>query len=66
MRIRARLMSANPLCVLCQREGRVAAATELDHRVPLWQGGTDDEANLDPLCAACHRDKTAREAGERG
>jgi 5-methylcytosine-specific restriction protein A len=59
------MLSGQPLCVLCQREGRVAAATELDHRVPLWAGGTDAEANLDPLCSPCHSAKTAREAAER-
>lgn len=65
-RLRARILSANPLCVHCEREGRVTAATEVDHRVPLAQGGTDDPGNLDPVCAECHARKTASEASDRG
>lgn len=63
---RERLLSANPLCVQCQAEGRIAAATELDHTIPLWKGGRDDESNLSGLCRACHAAKSAREAAERG
>ena len=65
-RLRARVLSDCPLCVHCQREGRVTAATEVDHRVPLSQGGTDDPSNLVSICAACHAAKTAREAAGRG
>lgn len=65
MRLRARLLSERPLCVACERQGRVAAATELDHVVPLWAGGTDDEHNLQGLCRACHAEKSADEAAQR-
>ena len=65
-RLRARVLSDCPLCVHCQREGRVTAATEVDHRVPLSQGGTDDPSNLDPVCTACHKIKTDADAGGRG
>lgn len=61
-RLRARILAAQPLCVHCERAGRVTLATELDHRVPLSQGGTDDPANLDPICSDCHQAKTAAEA----
>lgn len=60
-RLRAEILSAGPLCVYCERAGRVTPATEVDHRVPLSQGGTDDRDNLDPVCADCHREKSARE-----
>lgn len=60
-RLRAEILSAGPLCVYCKRAGRVTPATEVDHRVPLSQGGTDDRDNLDPVCADCHREKSARE-----
>lgn len=30
----------------------------VDHIVPLAAGGTDDESNLQTLCAACHSRKT--------
>lgn len=64
-RRRERILSAQPLCVLCEAEDRVALATEVDHVVPLWKGGADDESNLAGLCAACHRAKSAKEAAER-
>ena len=38
---------------------------ELDHIVPLIDGGTHDMANLQTLCTPCHKLKTAREAEER-
>jgi 5-methylcytosine-specific restriction protein A len=65
MRRRARWFSDHPLCVQCEREGRTTLAHELDHIVPLWAGGGDSDANLQGLCAECHRTKTAREAEHR-
>ena len=38
---------------------------QLDHKTPLFQGGTDDEANLQVLCACCHAFKSFQEAKER-
>jgi 5-methylcytosine-specific restriction protein A len=43
----------------------VAAAQEVDHVVPLWDGGADDETNYQSLCVECHKVKTAAEAGGR-
>lgn len=34
------------------------AVWEIDHIVPRSQGGTDDPANLQLLCATCHRAKS--------
>ena len=61
MRLRARLLRANPLCVMCKREGRIAAAEELDHVVPLHRGGSNDESNLQGLCKRCHLAKSNAE-----
>jgi 5-methylcytosine-specific restriction protein A len=36
-------------------------ATDVDHRVPLRRGGTNDDHNLVPLCHAHHSEKTGRE-----
>lgn len=36
-----------------------------DHIVPLVDGGTFDIENLQTLCLACHKQKTAREASAR-
>lgn len=35
---------------------------EVDHRIRLADGGADSEANLAPLCRACHLRKSAAEA----
>ena len=63
MALRARTLRANPLCVTCQRKGRLTAAAEVDHITPLHKGGTDDSSNLQGLCHPCHADKTAAEQG---
>lgn len=38
---------------------------ELDHIVPLVDGGSHDPSNLQTLCTPCHKKKTAQEARER-
>jgi 5-methylcytosine-specific restriction endonuclease McrA len=39
---------------------------ELDHEVPLFQGGADTDANCQVLCHECHAAKTARDLGHAG
>lgn len=46
------------LCQPCLKRGRVQPGTHVDHIVPKAEGGTDDEANLQAICVACHRLKT--------
>ena len=65
-RIRKAFVAAHPLCEVCQREGRVTAAEEVHHIVPLAQGGTHEDANLMALCKECHSRITAREGGRWG
>lgn len=55
----------HPLCVECEKRGLIRAATELDHIVPLADGGPDVESNRQGLCGDCHRIKSAGEAGGR-
>lgn len=64
-RLREVVLQAEPLCRHCGERGRVTPAQEVDHIVPLKDGGTNDRANLQPLCAACHDDKTARDVRAR-
>lgn len=60
--IRANILAAQPLC---SAPGCRELATELDHIVPVSQGGAVwDEENLAGLCTAHHAAKTAREAQE--
>lgn len=67
---RARLsyLRQHPLCVMCQAEGRVTAATVVDHIIPhkgdqvlFW-----DVNNHQPLCKMHHDIKTATEDGGFG
>lgn len=64
-RLRRAYLVANPLCVMCQAEGRVVAATDVDHIIAKRSGGTDDEANLQALCHSHHSQKTMSEHGRR-
>ena len=61
--LRAQVLSAEPRCSICLQQGRLRAATEVDHIVPLHQGGGDERSNLQPLCHDCHADKSAAERG---
>ena len=64
--IRKRFITAHPLCEVCKREGRITAAAEVHHIVPLADGGTHDPTNLMALCKACHSRITATEGGRWG
>ena len=55
-------LAAHPLCAECEREGRVTAATVVDHIVP-YRGDMAlfwDPSNWQPLCRPHHDTKTAR------
>ena len=60
---RERFLSLNPLCVYCERKGRVTVATVVDHIIPhkgdqvlFW-----DESRWQSLCASCHSSVKQRE-----
>lgn len=64
-RYRLKFLEANPLCVMCQEQGRVTAANAVDHIVDhrgdaklFW-----DQKNWQALCKPCHSQKTAADAG---
>lgn len=65
-RLRRLVLSGEPLCRECARQGRITAATEVDHIVALSHGGADEQANLQPLCKSCHSAKTLREHVAQG
>jgi len=54
------------LCQQCKREGRTTIGHPVDHIVPLWAGGSDEDSNKETLCTPCHDAKSAREAKQRG
>lgn len=65
MEVRAAWLSNHPLCVGCECKGYVRPAAVVDHVIPLWEGGADDESNYQSLCNPCHDEKTAAEATRR-
>lgn len=52
-------------CADCRATGRLRPAHEVDHIVPLWENGTNDDSNLQAINAECHAIKTGRENGRR-
>ena len=64
-RTRSTILAAEPLCRECAKRSRVTAATCVDHIVAKAHGGTDEPANLQPLCDPCHKTKTATEGRAR-
>lgn len=53
------------VCVRCRESGAVKLASIVDHRVPLWAGGTETDGNRQSMAAACHDLKSADEARMR-
>jgi 5-methylcytosine-specific restriction protein A len=67
-RARTSYLAEHPLCVLCLAEGKVVAATTVDHIVPhrgdyrlLWS-----DSNWQALCTRHHSIKTATSDGAFG
>ena len=59
-KVRKQFLAKHPLCVACQRAGKLTSATVVDHVKPhrgdpalFW-----DENNWQPLCKKCHDRKT--------
>ena len=71
-KMRRQKLSGTPLCERCTKEGRVRAATEVHHVVPIESAISDAEKtrlaydfnNLQSLCRECHT-KTHTEIGSR-
>ena len=63
-KISARYRAEHPLCELCFSEGKYVKADLVHHKVPIEEGGTHDEENLQALCSSCHS-RLHAERGER-
>ncbi len=48
----------HPLCECCLAKGITTATAELDHVMPLSEGGEDVDENIQGLCQSCHAAKT--------
>lgn len=62
-RVRDQQLAEHPLCVQCEKTGKITPAREVHHIKPLSQGGTNESDNLLSLCTSCHSEITAREGG---
>ena len=65
---RRKYLYEHPLCVECERVGKLKVATVVDHIAPhkgdhklFW-----DQKNHQSLCGPCHNKKTAKEDGGFG
>lgn len=56
------VLEDEPYCRECAGYGIRRRASAVDHIVPLREGGTDDRANLQPLCLRHHARKTVRDS----
>ena len=59
---RLKLWTQDPHCQSCRELVDYPWGFELDHIVPLSQGGPDTEGNSQVLCIDCHKAKSAAEA----
>jgi 5-methylcytosine-specific restriction enzyme A len=55
-RARRQVLDEEPHCRLCGNQ-----ATQVDHIVPTFRGGSSERDNLQALCASCHLAKTTAE-----
>lgn len=60
----ALFQAADGLCHICTGRIAVGEAWEVEHVIPLAQGGEDGGDNLRPAHVKCHRDKTAKDAAD--
>ncbi|MCS3390253.1 HNH endonuclease [Burkholderia thailandensis] len=65
MKIRARILRRDPVCVLCAEQDVVRESVVVDHITPLEHGGTDADDNLRGLCADHHDEVTRQQFGYR-
>ncbi|WP_244111448.1 HNH endonuclease [Burkholderia cepacia] len=65
MKIRARILRRDPICVLCTQQDVVRESVVVDHIKPLEHGGTDADDNLRGLCADHHDQVTRQQFGHR-
>ena len=50
---------------ICARSWCERPASDVDHIIPLWCGGSNRDSNLEALCVDCHALKTKAEASAR-
>lgn len=63
-KLRAAFLREHPLCMDCEKRGRVTPASVVDHID--GNAHNNEPGNLAALCASCHSRKTARQDGGFG
>lgn len=56
--------AANGHCQKCTRKIMAGEDWDLDHRIALENGGSNDMSNMQVLCSFCHDGKTADDHGK--
>lgn len=67
-RLRAQVLAREPLCRSCAARGFVQVAGVVDHiagHAGNWRQRFFDPNNLQPLCRACHDEKTKAELAQK-
>ena len=54
-----KLEKTGGVCAVCGRP-LVQSKVTIEHYIPKYHGGTDDERNLLPLCKSCNKSKGSR------
>lgn len=64
-KLRDAFIARHPICAdpFELHGDQIVPATQVDHIIPRKRGGTDEEPNLQALCAHCHSTKTAKYDG---
>jgi len=66
--LRSYHLMESPLCVECEKEGRLITANVVDHIIPRRKRPDLelDQSNLQSLCDSCHNRKSGRSKRGRG
>lgn len=66
-KLRAYKLSLDPFCRVCGEEGKLTAANEVDHIIPIIQDETLalDLNNLQSLCSFHHKQKTSQDSRKK-
>lgn len=65
-KVRPQKLLRDPMCEVCLKKDKLIEAVEVDHIIPLEQGGAPfEDDNLQSICKRCHGAKTGSENSER-
>tara|TARA_R100000655_G_scaffold40612_4_gene76414 strand:+ start:4073 stop:4414 length:342 start_codon:yes stop_codon:yes gene_type:complete len=62
LKVRQIVLHKQPICVMCEANGRYTTANTIDHIQPINKGGDVFALNnLQALCSSCHNSKSAKD-----